>query len=70
MKIEDLDININDNSAGEFADELLEQLRTYRDNFSTHAMSQHQLTLVGQKQMLIDIINYIQKVSPHKQARE
>ena len=65
MNLSDLDLNICDHSAKEFADELLIQLRLYRDAFSTHAMSEHQLNLIGQKNMLQDIINYIQVIAPN-----
>jgi len=64
LGIDNLDINLCDNSAYEFSNELVAQLEILRDGFSTHAMSEYELFLKGQKLMLIEIIEYIKKVKP------
>jgi len=61
MRIEDLDLNIPDSSAKEYAEALLEQLQALNDDFSTHAMSDTVLYLQGQKKMLHSIITYIKR---------
>lgn len=63
MDITDLETNITDSSSKEFANELLIQLKLFRDEFSTHAMSAYrQNFLDGKKEMLNEIIGYIEYV--------
>ena len=61
MKIEgiEVDINITDNSAKEFSQELITQLENVYNKMSTHAMSEYTLILQGKKQMLGEVINYL-----------
>ena len=43
-------------------DAILEELRDVRDNFSTHAMSDHALWLKGKAEMLDEVIAYLERV--------
>lgn len=64
MKIEGIDMNINitDNSAKEFSQELILELENVYNNMSTHAMSEYIMVLQGKKQILGEIINYLKYV--------
>lgn len=63
MNITDLETNITDSSSKEFADEILAQLKLFREEFSTQAMSAYrQNFLDGKKEMLNEIIGYIEYV--------
>lgn len=64
MCIYDLETNITDNSAKEFASELLAELKKYKEKFSTHAMSDRTIFLQGKLEMLSEIIGYIQYIKP------
>jgi hypothetical protein len=65
MDIKDLDLNLNDNSAKLFTEELLTQLQLYYDNFDTHAMSpDYQNYLEAKKLSIKEIIDYIKRVKP------
>jgi len=59
------DINIPD-STGELRDieEIIAQLANVHTGFSTHAMSDHALYLQGQKNMLGQVIDYLQYLLP------
>ena len=57
----ELDINLRDTSMQEYVEELLTELQKLHDNMSIHAMSDYQLYLKGRKDMLFEIINYINK---------
>lgn len=63
MEVSDLEINICDWTSKEFADGILEQLRLLNDNFDTIAMcSYRENFLLGKKEMLNEIIEYIDHV--------
>ena len=62
MNVSDLNINLTDNSVKEFLLEFIDQLTTLRFNFSTHAMSYRKLFLEGKREMLDEIIEYVQKI--------
>lgn len=55
-------INLSDNDAYEFSDELLTELKRELDVFSSHAMSDHTLFLQGQKDMLRQVVDYLTAV--------
>lgn len=62
MKIGDLEINIHDNFGLYDLHEIISELKKFHENFDTHAMSDHANTLRGQKQMLGDIIKYLERI--------
>jgi hypothetical protein len=43
-------------------DAIIEELRDIRENFSTHAMSDHVLWLKGKAEMLDEVISYLERV--------
>lgn len=55
--IKDLETNLSDSN---YANELLEQLKLCYNNFDTHAMTDYRLFKEGQKDMLGQIIKYIE----------
>ncbi len=59
--IEKCPLIICDHSVQEWKAEVLLYLQKVSDNFSTQAMSDYQLVLSGQKQMLETMINFIKK---------
>lgn len=59
--IEKCPLIICDHSVTEWKAEVLPYLQSVLDNFSTHAMSDHQSYLQGQKKMLEEIINFLEK---------
>ena len=59
--IEKCPLIICDHSVQEWKAEVLPYLQKVLDNFSTHAMSDYQLVLSGQRQMLEAMINFIKK---------
>lgn len=60
-EIEKCPLIICDHSVAEWKAEVLPYLQSVLDNFSTHAMSEHQLYLQGQRKMLEAIINFLEK---------
>lgn len=59
-----LNHSLTDNSAKEFAEELLSELKALQSGFSTHAMSDRTIFLEGKEEMLDDIISYIEIAKP------
>ena len=61
--IDKIGFSISDND-GRLRDmnEVIEELSLIYKNFSTHAMSDHALTLHGQKEMLGKIIEYLERI--------
>jgi len=41
---------------------IINELNTIKENLSTHSMSEHQLYLSGRKDMLIEVIKYLEYV--------
>lgn len=58
--IEKCPLIICDHSVAEWKAEVLPYLQSVLDNFSTDAMSDYQLILSGQKQMLEIMINFLE----------
>lgn len=58
-----LNINISDNDGQLYSlDEIRDQLHWYYSQFSTFAMSDHALYLQGQRDMLMQVIAYIDAI--------
>jgi len=51
-------------SEGELRDisAIRNELNTIKENLSTHSMNEHQLYLNGRKDMLIEVIKYLERV--------
>ena len=51
---------------GEFTnlDDVIQELTKFTEQFSTHAMSDHVLTLKGREEAYLDVIDYLKRVSP------
>ena len=59
-KLKDKVAIICDNSSCEMKEDLLRELRTHYNEFNTNAMSDYQLYLQGQKEMLSQVISFIE----------
>ena len=64
FKTDSLSINISDEGVLHNLYEIIEQLEILNDNSSASAMSDHQLYLQGKREMLCDIIKYLNRISP------
>jgi hypothetical protein len=54
-------VNCHDTSVAEYKEDILEFLHAYESGFCTHAMSDYQAVLEGQKQMLSAMIDFIER---------
>ena len=59
--IKNCPLNICDHSVAEWKAEVLPYLQSVLDNFLTDAVSDYQLVLSGQRQMLEEMINFLEK---------
>ena len=59
---ENLNTSITEHGGLYDLDEILEELKTYYNIFSTSSMSSYEVYLLGQKDMLKKIINYLERV--------
>ena len=60
-ELKDIVENFSDQSVAEYKEDILPYLNEYCDNFDTHAMSDHQLYLLGQKNMLEQMIIFLER---------